>query len=175
MSLRLQLTLHLWNHSRELLVNTHTHTHTYTQLQGDEKTWQPILNPQWTNEQQVGYDCKSNHWIFFFLITWEIALGVQGHKDKITEEKNVKNRTKWSNIQIIIFPNEERKEQTKVDTVMDELIKENFSPDSSVGKESACNSGDPSLIPGSGRSTGEGIGYPLTHSSILGLLLWLSW
>ena len=35
------------------------------------------------------------------------------------------------------------------------------SPDSSVGKESACNAGDPGLIPGSGRSAGEGIGYPL--------------
>ena len=38
------------------------------------------------------------------------------------------------------------------------------SPDSSVGKESACNAGDPSLIPGSGRSGGEGIGYPLQYS-----------
>ena len=37
-------------------------------------------------------------------------------------------------------------------------------PDSSVGKESACNVGDPSLIPGSGRSAGEGIGYPLQYS-----------
>ena len=36
--------------------------------------------------------------------------------------------------------------------------------DSSVGKESACNTGDPSLIPGSGRSPGEGIGYPLQYS-----------
>ena len=35
---------------------------------------------------------------------------------------------------------------------------------SSVGKESACNTGDPSLIPRSERSTGEGIGYPLQHS-----------
>ena len=33
--------------------------------------------------------------------------------------------------------------------------------DSSVGKESACNAGDPGLIPGLGRSPGEGIGYPL--------------
>ena len=38
-------------------------------------------------------------------------------------------------------------------------------PDSSVGKESACNAGDPGLIPGSGRSAGEGIGYPLQYSS----------
>ena len=37
-------------------------------------------------------------------------------------------------------------------------------PDSSVGKESACNAGDPGLIPESGRSAGEGIGYPLQYS-----------
>ena len=37
-------------------------------------------------------------------------------------------------------------------------------PDSSVGKESACNAGDPGLIPGLGRSAGEGIGYPLQYS-----------
>ena len=37
-------------------------------------------------------------------------------------------------------------------------------PDSSVGKDSACNAGDPGSIPGSGRSTGEGIGYPLQCS-----------
>ena len=35
---------------------------------------------------------------------------------------------------------------------------------SSAGKESACNAGDPGLILGSGRSPGEGIGYPLQHS-----------
>ena len=35
---------------------------------------------------------------------------------------------------------------------------------SSVGKVSACNVGDPGLISGSGRSTGEGIGYPLQYS-----------
>ena len=34
-------------------------------------------------------------------------------------------------------------------------------PDSSVGKESTCNAGDPGLVPGLERSTGEGIGYPL--------------
>ena len=37
-------------------------------------------------------------------------------------------------------------------------------PDSSVDKESACNAGDPSSIPGSGRSAGEEIGYPLQYS-----------
>ena len=39
-------------------------------------------------------------------------------------------------------------------------------PDSSVGKEYACNAGDPGLIPGSGRSTGEGIGYPLQYCGL---------
>ena len=33
-----------------------------------------------------------------------------------------------------------------------------------AGEESACNSGDPSLIPKSGRSPGEGIDYPLQYS-----------
>ena len=37
-------------------------------------------------------------------------------------------------------------------------------PDSSVGKESAFNAGDPGSIPGLGRSAGEGIGYPLQYS-----------
>ena len=79
----------------------------------------------------------------------------------------------------------------------------------SAGKQSACSAGDPSSIPGSGRSTGEGRDYPFrilglpplvknlpvmretlvqtlgwedplekgtaTHSSILGLPLWLGW
>ena len=37
-------------------------------------------------------------------------------------------------------------------------------PGNTAGKESACNVGDPSLIPGSGRSAREGIGYPLQYS-----------
>ena len=37
-------------------------------------------------------------------------------------------------------------------------------PDSSAGKESACNAGDHSSIPGSGRSAGEGTGHPLQCS-----------
>ena len=35
---------------------------------------------------------------------------------------------------------------------------------SSAGNESTCNAGDPGSIPGSGRSPGEGIGYPLQYS-----------
>ena len=36
-------------------------------------------------------------------------------------------------------------------------------PDSSVGKESACNVRDPGSIPGLGRAPGEGKGYPLQY------------
>ena len=39
-------------------------------------------------------------------------------------------------------------------------------PGGSDSKESACNAGDPGLIPGSGRSPGEGNGYPLQYSSL---------
>ena len=56
-------------------------------------------------------------------------------------------------------------------------------PDSSVGKEFACKAGDPGSIPGSGRSPGEGIGYPLQYSwaSLMALLvkntpeIWETW
>ena len=43
------------------------------------------------------------------------------------------------------------------------LEKDGGFPGSSVGKESTCNAGDPSSIPGLGRSTGEGIGYSLQY------------
>ena len=39
-------------------------------------------------------------------------------------------------------------------------------PRSSVGKESAFNAGDPGLIPGLGRSPGEGNGNPFQHSHL---------
>ena len=45
----------------------------------------------------------------------------------------------------------------------DVTVLQGFS-DSSVGKESTCNAGDPASIPGLGRSTGEGIGYPFQCS-----------
>ena len=46
-------------------------------------------------------------------------------------------------------------------------------PGSSAGKESACNAGDPGSIPGSGRSAGGGIDYPLQNScaSLVALLV----
>ena len=45
-------------------------------------------------------------------------------------------------------------------------------PDSSVGKESVCNAGDPGLIPGLGRSAGERMGSLSAQSC---LTLWTPW
>ena len=49
--------------------------------------------------------------------------------------------------------------------VKDRHIDRGF-PDSSVGKESTCNAGDPGSIPRSGGYAGKGIGYPLQYSSL---------
>ena len=45
-------------------------------------------------------------------------------------------------------------------------------PDSSVGKESTCNAGEPGSISRAGGSPGEGIGYLLQYSWAS---FWLSW
>ena len=41
-----------------------------------------------------------------------------------------------------------------------------FFPGASAGKESSCNAGDLGLIPGLGRSPGEGKGYQLQYSGL---------
>ena len=46
------------------------------------------------------------------------------------------------------------------------MVKNLGSAGSSAGKESTCNAGDPSSIPGLGRSVGEGNGYPLEYSCL---------
>ena len=52
------------------------------------------------------------------------------------------------------------------------LVKAMDFSDSSGGKESTYNVGDPGLIPASGRSPGEGIGYPL-QCSWASLVAWM--
>ena len=54
-------------------------------------------------------------------------------------------------------------EQRDVSDLCSSVVPKGF-PDISSGKESDCNAGDPGLIPGLGRSTGEEIGYPLQYS-----------
>ena len=47
-----------------------------------------------------------------------------------------------------------------------------YFPGSSAGRESACSAGDPGSIPGSGRSSGEGNGYPLQYSGLENSMDW---
>ena len=54
--------------------------------------------------------------------------------------------------------------ETKIPHVMVGVVKIWGFPGSSDGKESACNAGDQSSIPGLGRSSGEGNGNPLQYS-----------
>ena len=46
-------------------------------------------------------------------------------------------------------------------------------PDSSVGKEAACNAGDLGSVPGLRRSPGEGKGYPLQYSGLENSMDWI--
>ena len=48
-------------------------------------------------------------------------------------------------------------------------------PGGSDGKASACNSGDPGLIPGPGRSPGEGNGTQLQYSCLENSMEWGDW
>ena len=52
----------------------------------------------------------------------------------------------------------------KVDTSRDIYWTNRSFPGSSSGKESICNAGNPSLIPGLGRSPGERLGSPFQYS-----------
>ena len=47
---------------------------------------------------------------------------------------------------------------------LDKIQPDKGFPHISASKESVCNAGDPGSIPGSGRSAGEGIGYPLQYA-----------
>ena len=53
-----------------------------------------------------------------------------------------------------------------------ETVKHQGFPSGSDGKESSYNAEDPDLIPGSGRSPGEGNGFPLLCSCLVGYSAW---
>ena len=64
---------------------------------------------------------------------------------KLTQNFNTMNKSVWN---------------------MDFIMGWSSFPSGSDGKESACNAGDLSLIPGLGGPPGEGKGYPLQYSSL---------
>ena len=80
------------------------------------------------------------------LISWAI---MQSHSSRCTYKK------------CIVFYIDDTKPLNSFLAVI--ILHQGF-PDSSVDKESACNAGDPSSIPGSGTRPGEGIGYSLQYS-----------
>ena len=55
------------------------------------------------------------------------------------------------------------------DPLEKKIVSHSF-PCNSVGKESACSAGDPGLIPGLGRSPGEGNGNPLQYPCLENLM-----
>ena len=66
-------------------------------------------------------------------------------------------------IQMNLFVKQKQSHRCSNKRMVTKVGRESF-PDGTVGKESTCNAGNPSSIPGLGRSSGEGIGYPLQCS-----------
>ena len=125
--------------------------------------------------------------IAYCFISWEMNHLKQLFKDNCLRGRECGRLTKeWTMCllihgQLFFFPNlllrQEVNFQEKISALTLSFsaqltVTSNSHNCNSVGKESACNAGDPSSIPGSGRllETGQA-----THSSIPGLPLWLSW
>ena len=88
--------------------------------------------------------------------TSELILWGQHHPDRHhTQKKKITSQYHW-------WTQIQKKLQQNINKPIHNTIKR--FPDSSVGKESTCNAGEPGSIPGLERSTGEGIGYPLQYS-----------
>ena len=73
----------------------------------------------------------------------------------------------WQNqYNIVKFKNKIKLKKNKILLVKKKRERERDFPGGSDGKESACKARDPGLIPGSGRSPGEGNDYPLQNSCL---------
>ena len=95
---------------------------------------------------------------------WAPSLGWEDplEKGKATHSSILAWRIPWT-IQSLGSQRVGRTERLSVSLYIHIFTVSGF-PGSSAGKEFACNARDPGLIPGSGRPTGEGIGYPLLYS-----------
>ena len=76
-------------------------------------------------------------------------------------------------IVLMIFPGLRARDITHI--TWWEVNRRSTLPLSAVGKESACNAGDLGVIPGSGRSPGEGNGNPLQYSCLENPILRGAW
>ena len=77
---------------------------------------------------------------------------------KVKKKRNIPGNYIWKYLPLILGKN--------LVKVCIAFFTKNTEYDSSVGKESTCNARDPSLIPGSGISSGEGKGYPFQYSGL---------
>ena len=119
---------------KEDVIDTHTHTHTHTLCLAIKSFFKRGIMP--------------------FATTWMGLEGITLNEMSGTEIQALCDLTYMWNI---------KKNSQKQQICGCQRLEAGF-PDSSVGKESACDAGDPSLIPGLGRSAGEGIDYPLQYS-----------
>ena len=111
------------------------------------------------------------------ILAWEITWTEEpgrapwGHKESNTTEWLNNNKNKRIHQAALPPPTRRalrgaapsRRFYRKKDGTRELLAQKSF-PSSSVGKESAFDAGDLGSTPGSGRSPGEGIGYPLQYS-----------
>ena len=79
--------------------------------------------------------------------------------------ENPMDRGSWRATVCGVAESDTTKHLTLITLISPSTIPRGF-PDSSIGKESACNEGDPGSIPGLGRPPGEGKGYPLQCSGL---------
>ena len=106
-------------------------------------------------------------------LLWRMGLVALGH----VESSWIRDQTRVSCIDRQILYHWATREVPSLSLINNNISSNNRCfPGSSAGEESAYKAGDLNSIPGSGRSTGEGIGYPLQYSWIISgmLLVWIS-
>ena len=115
-------------------------------------------------------------WFVFVKWSFDLELIVQNiniYEKEKTRKKKTKNKTKkYINI-YHIYKYTEKKDwlfispSQRIMSILNTSHQEEKGfPGGSDSKEFSCNAGHPGLIPGSGRSPGEGNGYPLQYSCL---------
>ena len=102
-------------------------------------------------------------------LPWEAAMGSQRVSHDSAAEHSTAQLQPFSHQMGLMSWSETSSTNTQENIVQLLLLSTGF-PCSSVGKESACSSGDPGSIPGLGRSPGEGNGNPLQYPCLENLM-----
>ena len=89
---------------------------------------------------------------------------------KMIQNLEIKMESQINSLETWIEKMQERFNKDLEEIKKSQYIMNRGFPCSSVGKESACSAGDPGLIPGLGRSPGEGNGNPLQNPCLENLM-----